>query len=140
MSCSQEAFALRKEGKPQEALALARKCVQEDPNDEWNKKALGWSIFDNLKACVERRDYDEGKRLLQEFDEVGIPADDDVMHTSIDRLRSQLNPDREVVVRAREASKGGDRREALRLYRTAVRELPDDEEAKEGLGWELWRA
>ena len=140
MSCSQEVFTLRREKKHQEALALARKCVREDPNDEWNKKALAWSIFDNLKACVAERDYDEGKHLLQEFDELGIPEDDDVMHENINRLRAQFNPERETVVRAREASKDGDRQEALRLYRLAVRELPDDVEAKKGLGWEVWRS
>ena len=140
MSCSQEVFALRKEGEIQEALALARKCIQEDPHDEWNKKAMGWSIYDALKECVEGRNYDEGKRLLQEFDGVGIPVDDEVMHTSINRLRGQLDPNKEVVLRARAASKRGDRREALQLYRAAVRELPDDEDAKEGLGWEVWRA
>ncbi len=49
------AFKLRKEGKLKEAEKVAREMLEKDPNNQWNKKALGWILFDKLKNALKRQ-------------------------------------------------------------------------------------
>lgn len=49
---SKEIFELRKSGKTEEALALARAQHAEHADDQWFQRAYGWALFDQIKKLV----------------------------------------------------------------------------------------
>ncbi|CAK0769017.1 hypothetical protein CCP4SC76_5140002 [Gammaproteobacteria bacterium] len=49
---SREIFALRKSGRLDEVLAMARQCYEKTPEDLWLQRAYGWVIHDCLKRDI----------------------------------------------------------------------------------------
>ena len=45
LSSTNKVFDLRKEGRLDEALQMARGLFQHNPNDVWNVRALGWVLI-----------------------------------------------------------------------------------------------
>jgi hypothetical protein len=70
MSDSKAVFTLRKEGRWDEALAMAREGYAANANDIWMQRAYGWVLYDLIKHAV------------QEFEDKQIPPG---------RLANQLN-------------------------------------------------
>lgn len=70
MSDSKAVFTLRKEGRLDEALAMAREGYAANANDIWMQRAYGWVLYDLIKHAV------------QEFEDKQIPPG---------RLANQLN-------------------------------------------------
>lgn len=142
---ARDAFRLRKEGKSREALEIARKVFSEAPNDLWAIRAYGWSLNDCLKIAHQDNDVAELRRLYQEFTGINIPQDDDVLLGARDSWQARIPPEgggfalADVLQQAKEASKQGNRTEALKLYREAVRRFPESQQACISLGWEIQR-
>ncbi len=84
MANQNPAFKLRKEGKLKEAEKVAREYLEKDPNNEWNKKALGWIIFDKLRNSLrkQRKLNKWNKFAIREFLRLNIPAPD-ILYTNI---------------------------------------------------------
>ncbi len=55
MATSKQVFALRKEGKIEEAYQMALTCILIDSEDEWNIKALAYCLYDKIKLAKESR-------------------------------------------------------------------------------------
>ncbi|MCS7205269.1 MAG: tetratricopeptide repeat protein [Leptospiraceae bacterium] len=72
------AFKLRKEGKLKEAEKVAREYLEKDPNNEWNKKALGWVLFEKLKQALRKQKKLNkwNKIAVKEFLRLNIPTPD----------------------------------------------------------------
>ncbi|MFN3604261.1 MAG: tetratricopeptide repeat protein [Leptonema sp. (in: bacteria)] len=78
MTTVNPAFKLRKEGKLKEAEKVAKEYLEKDPNNEWNKKAYGWILFDKLKNALrkQRKLNKFNKMSIREFLNLGIPTPD----------------------------------------------------------------
>ncbi len=139
MPDSREVFALRKQGRFEDALDLAREVIQEDPNNPWNIKALGWALHSCIKSALENNDNQNAATLFRELQALRIPDDDEVLIRQREVLAHRADPRFGTLRRARAASDAGNREEALTLYRQAVRQFPDVAEAQTGLGWEIER-
>jgi len=145
MPDSRDVFSLRKEGKPREALALARQvCVNSD--DPWDIKAYGWSLHDCLKLANDAQDSAELRLLYHEFSKLEIPAEDDILLSARENWKARIPPEgggqslADILKQAKDASGKGNRQEALSICRKAVKEFPDSAQASLSLGWEIQRA
>ncbi len=58
-SKSKQAFILRKQGKIFEATEIAYESVKENPNDEWNYKALFWCLDSVIKSLLAQDNYNK---------------------------------------------------------------------------------
>lgn len=78
MTAMNPAFKLRKEGKFKEAERVAKEYLEKDPNNEWNKKAYGWILFDKLKSSLrkQRKLSKFNKITIKEFIKLGISIPD----------------------------------------------------------------
>jgi tetratricopeptide (TPR) repeat protein len=137
MATSQHVFALRKEGRLDEALSEARSLLQQDNRNEWNVRALGWVLYDLVEKAVEMGDMDRARTLFQEFESLSIGGDDEALAGAREKCRKQVDERYRVLQEAIKASKEGQRPQALSLFRRAVRDLPESIEAHTGLGWEI---
>jgi tetratricopeptide (TPR) repeat protein len=147
MSDSRDVFQLRREGQPQAALDLARELFPQTPDDAWLIRAYGWSLHDGLKAAQQVNDMAEMQRLLAEFErlDVGDGEDDDSLRGARETWRTRVAPAdggpalAVLTQQARVASDAGNRQEALRLLREAMRRFPGLPQAATSLAWEIER-
>lgn len=97
---SSEIFALRKQGRPAEALERARDELSRNENDIWFLRAYAWAIYDHVKKIVD--DY-EGNHLsasamsnkitpfMEEFSRMGSPLRGDSAFSQILRLAGKVS-------------------------------------------------
>lgn len=137
MASSKQVFALRKEGKIEEAYQMALTCILIDGEDEWNIKALAYCLYDKIKLAKESQDFEAGQNLLQHLENLLDDFEDDVLLENLERARKMVNPERRIIDQAKEQSKAGNHAEALRLFRESIVLFPDDINLNEQLGWEL---
>ena len=138
MSDSREVNRLRKEGQINEALELARQVIREDRHDVWNIRAYGWALHDAIKTTI-NRDLDKTKELVQEFKNLAIPADEELLLARREHYSGVADPCFRMLQEAKAKSQNGEYSEALKLYRQAAQQSPQSKQACEGLAWELWR-
>ncbi|MFC1497178.1 hypothetical protein ACFLS1_01725 [Verrucomicrobiota bacterium] len=139
MSDSKEVFNLRKTGKLDDALALSRSLISRDSLDIWNIRAHGWVLSDAIKAALHGNERETAGKLLGEFKDLSIPDDEDKLLAALEYYSNRLNPDLDILEQARKVGQSGDNEKALGLYRSAIKKLPDEQDAHTGLGWELQR-
>lgn len=131
-----DAYQKSKEEKHLEALELYKRAFALYPIDEEVKLSLGWEYYWVIKVAIEQRNADLISTYLNEFDRINI-LDEDLLISNINRLRKYSNKDMFIYKDAIKLSKEGKHKDALNLYRKVYSLFPDDNELKDGLGWEL---
>lgn len=90
MSDSKKVFDLRKEGNTEEAIKLARELIKQNSQDEWNQKALAWSLYDKLKQNIDRETKNE---ILNEIKSLSIWNTDDLLKEKVEKISSPFHDD-----------------------------------------------
>lgn len=148
MPDSRDIFRLRKEGQHNAALDLARTLYRETPADAWLTRAYGWCLHDGLKTAQQTHDLPQMQGLLAEFDRlaIGESEDDQSLRGARDNWRGRVAPEgggpplAVLSHQAKALSDAGNRRDALRLFREAMRRFPELPQAATSLAWEIERA
>lgn len=78
-----EVMNLRKTGNSQEAYEMAINDYQQNSDDIWSKRALGWCLFDAIKANASFAHRDEFIAKLSELNALEIPADETMIWNNI---------------------------------------------------------
>ena len=60
-------FELRREGKVQEALDMALKLYQIDPDDSWTQSALAWPLIDLCKESLRQNSLNQAQKYFNQF-------------------------------------------------------------------------
>lgn len=145
MPDTKQVFQWRKEGKLDEAIALARQLFAGAPHDPWVIKAYGWTLHDCLKAAKGPTAAEAMRGLFAEFEKMQIPEDDELLLKFRESWRAKIPaganavPLATLLQQAKQASEAGNRQEALRLCREALRLYPNAQQASMSLGWEIQR-
>lgn len=139
MSDTKAIFAMRREGRLEEALPLARSLVGQSPSDPWAAKACGWVLSDMIKRELAAGNCDVAAVFLEEFNQLNVPADDVLLNDVRNHYRVRLDQDALILKSARDASFAGEHDEALRLCRDVISRVPESIEASKGLGWAIAR-
>jgi hypothetical protein len=69
---------LRKEGKLEEALALALSNMENEPDNIWNKRSILWVYYDYLKKANEEGNIIQFYNWMEKIVALGIDADENV--------------------------------------------------------------
>lgn len=136
MGYSPEVTQLRKAGKISEVfqLALERYNITKDKS---SKIDLGWVYYDLLKKAKKEKNTLQVTKYLKEYDKLDIPVNEEKIHKCINRLRIYENGLAFIIDEAKQASKQGNHKEALRLFRKAYEDFPNEKDVINGLGWEI---
>jgi hypothetical protein len=140
MASSKEVFALRKEQRLQEAYELGCEVVRENPNDEWNKKALAWCLIDMIKKAIAENNIPLFSKYMTDLHDMNLDLSDDVLKKNIDYLKQISNPQHQIISDAKNFSKLGDHSKAANAFREAIHKFPDDIQLHESLAWEIYRS
>lgn len=107
---SKKVFALRKEGKLQDAYNLAVSLLNSDKDDEWNKRAMAWVLVDIIKLEIN----ENLQNTIAFFNQlISLKIQDDVLETQIKYLQSRLTPVNSEIEKASALSKSGSYLNAL---------------------------
>lgn len=136
MNGTRDVFQLRREGRLQEALQLARQLYAENPNDPWCVKALAWSLYSAWKA---REQPQETGLLAEELLALTVPSDDEMLQRSLQAVRRAQDPAHPDIARAKELSQAGNHEQAAAVLEQCLRRYPGNAAAENALSWDIWR-
>lgn len=137
---TKQIFALRKEGKLEDAIQLARPLYAAYPADQWVVGALGWVLYDCIKRDQKAGLTDQVKRYVKELQQLGITAEtNDILFKQTEFILKTLSPEYAELNAAKELSKDGQHAPAADILRKVIQQYPGSSEAKTSLGWELYR-
>ena len=77
-----EVKELRKEGKLQEALAMANADLEHQPDNIWNKRSMGWVIYDFAKEASSKNDFDALKQNIEKLISLNLPEDEKMLYSN----------------------------------------------------------
>jgi hypothetical protein len=78
-----EVNILRKSGDIKEAFQMATADLQNEPDNIWCKRAMGWVYYEFVKKAVENKDYDEFITQVENINNLNLPPDDTMLYDSI---------------------------------------------------------
>lgn len=117
MSDARTVFSLRKEGKLDEALALAQLLFARSPADIWVIRAYGWVLYDKLKEALSSEDVENIILFSGELQKLEIPDQEELLKEKVANLLSQTTSSGEKFRQACNLDRNGEHEKALTLFR-----------------------
>lgn len=74
---------LRKEGKLEDALVLALQNFEQDANNIWNKRALGWVYYDFSKKYAQENNADLFLETIQKIKDLQLPPEEKMIFDNL---------------------------------------------------------
>jgi hypothetical protein len=136
---SKQVFAKRKEGYLDDAYQMATNLVEQQPNDEWNFKALAWCLIDLCKREAEKNNVAAINNYLQQLQAIKFSSVDDILSKQIEFVAKLLNPANKQIQNAKQASKSGNHQVAINIYRVVLQQQPQNQDIRTNIGWELYK-
>ena len=139
MPDSKTVFALRKEGKAEEALKIARRCYKQDPKEIWNVRALGWSLHDAIKLSSETK---QRNQLIDEL--LKLPVDeesDEILFKQCQRWKGVKSTGSDVGALIRKCTqlrKSGELKESAEIAQDLLEKDPQNPYVSSTAGWVYW--
>ena len=134
---SKKVFALRKEGKLQEAYNLATSLLNSDKDDEWNKRAMAWVLVDIIKIEINKN----LQNAIAFFNQlISLKIQDEVLETQTKYLQPRLAPVNSEIEKASALSKNGNYLSALNQFRQIFKNNSNLFQAHhDAYGWAIYR-
>jgi len=133
---SKDVFSLRKSGKLNEAIDLARGLFKADSTDEWIIRSYAWTL---ISLIWEHKEAPEVSKLVEELRE--LPTIEDELLAS--KRKTALNiadPVSREISTIIQLSKAGDHAKALSSVRSLRTQKGSHPEIDKTYAWELWHA
>ena len=132
-------FELRREGKIQEALDIALKLYQIDPDDSWTQSALAWPLIDLCKASLTQNSLNQAQKYFNQLIAINFTGVDDIITSQIAFLKPKIDINYSKILEAENLSKNGNHKLALSKMKAMFlnNELLDVNH--EAYGWVIYR-
>lgn len=131
-------FDLRKSGKIGEAYEKAQQLFEANPEDEWVKKAVFYTLYDKIKAAVDNGDKEGLKLWVKKVDLLQLPKGDEVIDNCQSKIRRMLDPNHDLLQQASEYSKQKQYKKAVEIYKSVIADYKEDEYVNNSYGWDLY--
>ena len=106
-------FELRREGRIEEALAMALTLYNDDPHDGWTKSALAWPLIDLCKLALTQNNINQAQIYFNQLMEIDFYEIDEILSKQIDLLRPKIDINYTKIQEAENLSKNGNHKQAL---------------------------
>jgi len=140
MKPAQQVTALRKEGKLDEAFALAAELVANPDANEWDFRAYGWCLIALVKHHASDTDQSSLRRYLGLLTAFEVPGDDEMLTEHRERALALADEDGRAIMAARKLGKDGQHDRAVLAFSPLNAKGILSEDDKTAFGWELYRA
>ena len=140
MKPAQQVTALRKEGKLDEAFALAAELVANPDANEWDFRAYGWCLIALVKHHASDTDQSSLRRYLGLLTAFEVPGDDEMLTEHRERALALADEDGRAIMAARKLGMDGQHDRAVLAFSPLNAKGILSEDDKTAFGWELYRA
>ena len=134
-------YALRKEGRIEEAYQIALKLYQQDSDDDV-KKALSWVLIDLCKKNISEQNLNQAQTHFNQLSNIQFDFEDDFVETiqkQIRFLKPKIDIHYNQIQQADELSKNGQEKQALDIIRSMISNNQLSELNHETYGWIICR-
>ena len=134
-------YALRKEGRIEEAYQIALKLYQQDSDDDV-KKALSWVLIDLCKKNISEQNLNQAQTHFNQLSNIQFDFEDDFVETiqkQIRFLKPKIDIHYNQIQQADELSKNGQEKQALDIIRSMISNNQLSELNHETYGWIIYR-
>lgn len=132
-------FALRKEGKIQEALNMALKLYEIDSADNWIQSALAWPLIDLCKAALKENSLNQAQKYFNQLIAINFTDIDDILKSQIAFLRPKIDINYTKIQEAENLSKNGNHKQALINLKAMFSNNQLLDIHHEAYGWVIYR-
>ena len=134
-------YALRKEGRIDEAYQIALRLYQEGSDDDV-KKALSWVLIDLCKKFISEQNLNQAQMYFKQLSDIQFDFEDDFVETiqkQIKFLKPKIDIHYGQIQEAENLSKNGQEKLALEKLRTMIANNQLSESNHETYGWIIYR-
>jgi hypothetical protein len=134
-------YALRKEGRLEEAHQIALRLYQQDSDDDI-KKALSWVLIDLCKKFVSEQNLNQAQIHFNQLSHIQYDYEDEFVETiqkQIRFLKPKIDTNYTQVQQAEELSKNGKHQEAFAIFKNLISQNRFTELHHESYGWVIYR-
>ena len=111
---SKQITQLRKSGRLKEAFDLAKRLLNDNPNDEYILNAYAWVLYSIVKL-ESTRNLSLANNFFSELCALEAKLKNDMLTENVNKLRPKLNPIYSNINQANELSKNGKTKEAINI-------------------------
>lgn len=134
-------YALRKEGKFEEAYQLALRLYQKSSSDDINK-AFSWVLIDLCKKFILEQNLSNAQTYFNQLSSIQFEYEDEFIETikkQIHLLKLKIDINYSEIQKAEELSKNGNSREALEIFNHLISQNKLTDLHHESYGWIIYR-
>lgn len=134
---SKQITQLRKSGRLKEAFDLAKRLLNDNPNDEYILNAYAWVLYSIVKL-ESTRNLSLANNFFSELCALEAKLKNDMLTENVNKLRPKLNPIYADIERANELRKNGKTKEAKNIFYRLRQNGQLNIEFHENYGWALY--
>jgi hypothetical protein len=134
-------YALRKEGRFEEAYQLALRLYQQNSDDDINK-AFSWVLIDLCKKFISEQNLNEAQTYFNQLSRIQFEYEDEFVETikkQIHFLKPKIDTNYSDIQKAEELSKNGNNKDALAIFKNLISQNRLTELHHESYGWIIYR-
>ena len=135
-------YALRKEGRLEEAYQLALRLYQQDSADDDINKAFSWVLIDLCKKFISEQKLSDSQTYFNQLSSIQFEYEDEFVETikkQIHFLKPKIDTNYSEIQKAEELSKNGNNKEALEIFKNLISQNRLTELHHESYGWIIYR-
>ena len=134
-------YALRKEGRLEDAYQLALRLYQQDSDDDINK-AFSWVLIDLCKKFISEQNLSKAQTYFNQLSSIQFEYEDEFVETikkQIHFLKPKIDTNYSEIQKAEEQSKNGNNKDALGIFKNLISQNRLTELHHENYGWIIYR-
>lgn len=134
-------YALRKQGRLEEAYQLALRLYKQDSDDDINK-AFSWVLIDLCKKFISEQNLSNAQTYFNQLSSIQFEYEDEFVETikkQIYFLKPKIDTNYSEIQKAEELSKNGNNKEALAIFKNLISQNKLTELHHESYGWIIYR-
>jgi hypothetical protein len=135
-------YALRKEGKLEDAYQLALRLYQQNSADDDINKAFSWVLIDLCKKFISEQNLSKAQTYFNKLSSIQFEYEDEFVETikkQIHILNPKIDTNYSEIQKAEELSKKGKHQEALVIFKNLISQNRLTELHHESYGWIIYR-
>ncbi len=135
-------YALRKQGRLEEAYQLALRLYKQDSDDDDINKAFSWVLIDLCKKFISEQNLSNAQTYFNQLSSIQFEYEDEFVETikkQIYFLKPKIDTNYSEIQKAEELSKNGNNKEALAIFKNLISQNKLTELHHESYGWIIYR-
>jgi len=132
---SRDVFDLRREGKLDEAYAMAKRLMENPNYSVWDKRAFAWCLVDLIKRANGENNQNAAERYRNELKGLIITESDGILCKQTEYVLRVASPVVKELAAIKSLKEAGRNQEALDKVKALYAQNPQDESVKNAYGW-----